>query len=128
MKTKTWVELNEDRNDGSTILYVSNDKLFRIIQKPDYYYDLDEHCRELKEDWGKYCSAKKLAQMEKKHRDWVEQCGVWAVVLEKWNPDPDCGYTHAFSVWGIIEEPDGSYFKVFVREMKATAKELRKAG
>ncbi len=120
-----WVEINEPSDNGSIVLCVSHDKLFRILQVPDDDFDLDERCRELKTAWAEFHSVKDISQMEQDYRDHVEQNGVWGIVLEKWDTNPDCGYVHIDSIWGFDVESDDSYLRSIVKEMKNTAKDLR---
>ena len=63
-----------------------------------------------------------LKQQERDFEDLVRNEGVFGYELQRWNPNPDCGWEHVDSCFGFVgrySETDERFNHYIVAELKA---------
>ena len=83
---------------------------YRIIEEADLDVDYDLLCSDMfKPTANPSVNVIELHEEERRFIAKVEREGVFGYVLERWNPEINCGWEHVDSVWGFVGKYDPEY-------------------
>lgn len=110
------------------IIYTSKNEMYRVVEKPDSDFDYDNLAGDcFNPKVNPEIPIEQLKEEEQHFKDLIEREGVFGYVLERWNPEPNCGWEHVDSCWGFVGQytpTEDTFNHYIVDELKSQIPEV----